>query len=98
MVVYLQLGQHQAKADYLGTVEVQRNDCTHLQAAIAAVQNTGANSQIELFISSDANVSQDIIRLGSYYCYFRSNDISAQLRQGDVRVKRVNGVVSIENF
>ncbi len=99
LAVYVQLGMQQPQAGRFGSLALQRDDCAKLQAAIALVQNPGANAQIEFSISSDVNLSGKLIKFEDYYCYFQQgNGINAQLLRGNILVKSGQGVVTVENF
>ncbi len=97
--VYFQLGAQQPQINYLGSSVLQANDCASLQSAVAAVQSSGFNAQAEIATSSDADISANIVRFSGSYCYIATgNGINAHLNAGNVRVKYVNGAVSVENF
>lgn len=97
LAVYVQLGERQEQTSLVSATGTQARDCATLQTAIALVQNSGANAEIVVSISSDANVTGKIMRFKDHYCYFSANDMNASIFKGNVKVKSINGVVSLEN-
>ena len=76
----------------------QSNDCSRLVSAIALVSTVPENAQIETTITSDAIISKNTISFANTFCHFSGAQISKNLGAGNVRISKVSGVISLENF
>ena len=97
--IFVQTATRSQQIDFLNRSGVQKTECVELQSAISTVQSVKENSQLELGISNDFNVTGNSIRFSDFYCYFSGNKINRNFSKGNVRViKRADGNVGIENF
>ena len=98
LVVVTQNNLRLEQNDFLEGAELQRTDCTRMQSAITLVQSVQENSQIELEIGFDANVSKSSVNFEYYYCGFVGAHSYTELTTGKVRVSKINEVLVFENI
>ena len=98
LVLLMQSSERSQKLEFLSTSGVQGAECSALQSAISTLQSVPENSEIELSITNDVNFSKNTMDFGGYFCSFSGNQINAQILRGNVRISRVDGVVSVSNF
>jgi len=90
--------QRLEKITFIETTQAQEQECIKLQSAIALVQGTNDNSQIETNISFDANLNKNSIDFEDYYCEFPGQEINAELLKGNLRILKEEGVITVENI
>jgi len=84
--------------DFLKKVELQRTDCTRIQSVIGLVQTTKENSQLEIELTADVNISKNFVNFEYYFCEFSGAHAYTELTRGSVRVSKINEVLVFENF
>ena len=98
LIVVVQAQDWNARTQFEQATGAQKAECIRLQSAIYLVQSVNENAQIELQVVNDVNFEKNSINFSDYYCNFSGNWISANLARGNVRIKKVGGVVGAENF
>ena len=98
LVVVTQNNLRLEQNEFLEKTELQRAECTHLQSAITLVQSNKENSQIELEMKSDANISKNFVNFQYYQCEFIGTHSYTELSKGNIRISQLNEVLVFENF
>ena len=98
VLVIVQLNNWRETVDVQSGFSAQKNECARLQSSVSLVSTSEQNAQVEFVIHKDANVSGRYARFTDFTCDLGTNSGIANIVIGNVRVKKISGVVIIENF
>lgn len=84
--------------DFFSTTEIQKNNCNRILSSITLVDATGNNSRIELEIGFDAKVIGNFIEFENYLCEYHGQLTDSSLVKGNIRIEKINEVITIENI
>lgn len=97
LLVISQAGFMNEQVKALEANAVKEANCTRLVSAVNLVGGSELNSEMLISISFDANLANGYAEFAGYYCR-TPHIVSAALIAGNVRVRKSNGVLSVENY
>ncbi|HLC79446.1 MAG TPA: hypothetical protein VJG83_03365 [archaeon] len=98
LIIILQTGNMQEVARGIEGEGAQQAECLKLSSAISLVQAESGNARLQTQIFNDANIAGNFIEFSDYYCEFYGQKINSEISAGLIEIKKVGGVLSVQNI